>query len=101
MKLLLSLFFVFTSVALSAQETRKSQNRKATTETNVKSDNSKKASSKTKKKETRARAGKTDPNEKGSGLTIPAVDQPNLDARPNPAATVPSTVNPADMRPTP
>lgn len=54
-----------------------------------------------KKKVKSVKAGKTDPNEKGSGITIPVEDQPKLDARPNPAATVPSTVIPTDGNPKP
>ena len=43
-----------------------------------------------------SKAGKTNPTEKGSGMVIPKNDEPKLDARPNPAATVPSTNIPAD-----
>lgn len=74
-------------------------------EKNPKAPTSKTAKAKTQKdkKVKMSKAGKSNPKEKGSGMTVPIQDQPNLDKKPNPASTVPSREIPADNdgRPTP
>lgn len=88
MKRILFIFAIFFAMSVSAQTkpvTKKSEVKKE----------------KTAKSKTKTKAGKVDPNEKGSGITIPKQDQPTLDKKPNPASTIPSKELPADENPKP
>lgn len=86
------LFFLFNFSIASAQAKPSVKSKKPTEKKSV-SDKNKKS-----KKTTAAysKAGKSDPNEKGSGLVVPDRDKPKLDDDRNPAATVPTTNIPLD-----
>ncbi len=77
----------------SAQTASAKASKKSEKTSEVKKTRSAKAS-----KTTYSKAGKADPNEQGSGMTVPDQDKSKLDHRPNPAATVPSSQNPADSQ---
>ncbi|NUY79751.1 hypothetical protein HUK80_02500 [Flavobacterium sp. MAH-1] len=91
MKRILFIIAFFFAFGVSAQ----------TKPVNKKSEVKKEKTIKSKKKTKMTKAGKVDPNEKGSGMTIPKQDQPALDKKPNPAATIPSKELPADENPKP
>ncbi|RZJ71109.1 hypothetical protein [Flavobacterium sp.] len=92
----LFLLLAFLCLTFASAQTNKQDAKKQSQDKNSvqkKSDAKKAAKS---KNATYSKAGKTDPNEKGSGMTVPDQDKPKLDERPNPAATVPATQIPSD-----
>lgn len=91
MKRILFIIVVFFALSVSAQTKPVTKKPEVKKERTIKS----------KKKTKTSKAGKVDPNEKGSGMTIPKQDQPALDKRPNPATTIPSKELPADENPKP
>jgi len=91
--LLIGLFFLLSSLAMAQSPTSDKKPKPATETPKQK----KKAVNKTQQVKT----GKADPTEQGSGMTVPAQDQPKLDVRPNPATTVPSSTIPVDGNPKP